>query len=72
MEWSAIITIYLAVGAPFAAARWLRADPAETGWRRSGAAVLAAIVWPYIGLRSAERLSVLSREAAPPKADPEN
>jgi hypothetical protein len=71
MEWNAIITIYLAVGAPFAAARWLRADPVETVWRRLGAVVLAAIVWPYIGLRSAERRGEFGKESAQ-KADPEN
>ncbi len=71
MEWNAIITIYLAVGAPFAAARWLRTEPKETTCLKLASAILAAMVWPYIGLRLAERLGALSRESASRESDPE-
>ena len=64
MEWKAIITIYLAVGAPFAVARWFRTNPRDTGWRRMAAAALAAVVWPYLGLHSIERIRGLDRRSA--------
>lgn len=72
MEWKTLFTIYLAVGAPFAAARWLPADSVETRGRRIVGTLLTLVAWPYIGLRAAERLGVLSSGTIPHEADPKN
>lgn len=72
MEWKAIITIYLAVGAPFAAASWLRTGAIETLAWRIVRTLVTLITWPYIGLRSADRLGLIASETTARETDPKN
>jgi hypothetical protein len=56
MHWSELITIYLAIGSPFAAARFLN-SPGPTRQRASGM-ILAAVVWPWIVVRWSARTAM--------------
>lgn len=58
------MTIYLAAGAPFAAARLLRTGPVETGWRRAAGVLLTLIVWPYTGSDSFYRFLTRGKNRA--------